>query len=273
MNMRLFGLCLAASLLTVGCNQFASRAARRGQGVAASKPADYSASTRINLSFVAASKAPSPKLLARLQYKVDGTPAAPLKMELVDPKQPKGTVVKENGYTVHLNTFIGQPKVVNDRSHECLVQGAYTVCIVSDQGERIGEFEINPGGHLVYKGGTSDARIGVKMISTRDRTLYTVHHRSVEGIPGAAFLDIEFTPGSQRVERQTTASDGWNYRFDFWDGTLWLHPADHMGDMAEELEMAARTEAQNRSNGLAYSEASGAWIDGTSNSSFSGSCG
>jgi hypothetical protein len=263
-------LSICGCLLLAGCNQFATRARRTQQAAQTSIPADYSASTKLVLDFASCAKAPKPTELAKLDYKVSGTLDEPRSMELSDAANPKGTVVKKGGYEIHLNTYIGQPKVVDQRNQECLVQGAYTICIVSDSGERIGEFEVDPGGHLVYKGGTSSSTVGVKMISTRDRTLYTIHHRPVSGAPGAAFLGIEFTPGPNAVEHKTVASDGWTYRFDFWDGTLWLHPADHMGDMPQELQLRAEAEEKDRETGDAYKPV---WVDGSGSVSFSGGCG
>lgn len=248
------GCAFLAGLTLTGCNQFDTRAKRR-QAQTSAAPADYSASTKLQLHFTAASPlahAPKPAQVAQLDFNVDGAPQPPLTMRLSDPDHPPTAVYSGAGYTVKITPQLGAAHITNPSAKEVLATCTYGITLLTDQGEQIGQFQVDSGGHLRLDGASPAAVFDVQMIGTRARTLYAVHRRAVRGTPTATFLDIEYRPGNVTVEHTASAADGWHYRFDFWDGTLWLHPADHMGDVEQQLLLQAAHEEKDRQDGTAY---------------------
>jgi hypothetical protein len=173
-------------------------------------------------------------------------------MQLADPDRPLNALYQGGGFRVELSPALGKAKIANEKSRECIVPGSYRVTLRDEQGILLGRFDIDAGGHLVYQPDSADPAIAVNILSTSLRTIYTFHRRSVAGTPTADFLDAEYIRGPHLTEHAAVAADGWRYRFQFWDGVLWLHPADHMGDLVQLMEQEMKQEEAARKDGTAY---------------------
>ena len=204
----------------------------------------------LNLSFKNATAAKQAKSVAKLSYAVS-TPSGDLPMELTDPDNPQGAVIKLSQCTIRTQPFVGIPEVTNERMQECKVHCCYTVCVRDPQGGHLGDFEINDWGALVLKGATVPPDVDVQRVSTSEHTVYFFYHNK-PGAPRTNLLfALEFHLNKFFTKLTSVASDGWRYTFWSPDGKLLVHDPSTLAGKQEKLLAQAAAEQGQRDQDLA----------------------